>query len=144
VAVLGRGQACEQRRLAGPEARRADAFEREERVGVPGVPDQREEGEGDELQEQAEDERVAASYLVDERAGAQAGDERGGPADGEREAGLRERDPAHVVQVDDREGEHDPVPERVHDATHLYEPDHARQVRVEPAQVGRQRLHRWF
>ena len=65
--------------------------------------------------------------------------QRRGAAEGEREARLRERDPAHVVQVDDGEREDDPVAERVHDAAGLDEPDRARQMRVEPAQVRRQR-----
>ena len=66
-------------------------------------------------------------------------EQRGGAADREREASLRERDPAHVVEVDDGEREDDPVPERVHDAAGLDEPDRAREMRVEPAQVRRQR-----
>jgi hypothetical protein len=55
---------------------------------------------------------------------------------------FAKRDPADVVEVDDREREDDAVAERVHDAARLDEPDGTRKVRVEPADVSRQRSHR--
>ena len=67
---------------------------------------------------------------VDQTVGAEPGDERWGAVDRKRNDGLTNRDPAHVVKADDREREYDPVPECVHDAADLDEPDHARQVRV--------------
>ena len=47
---------------------------------------------------------------------------------------TRERDPAHVVEVDEREREHDPVPERVAEPAELEGLDGARQAAVEAAQ----------
>jgi hypothetical protein len=83
----------------------------------------------------------SAPEPVDQGAGEPPGCEGSHSADGEREAGLREGDPAHVVEVDDGEREHDPVPERVDDAARLHEPDRSRELRVEPSEIGRQRAH---
>jgi hypothetical protein len=132
--TVGRGrQAREQRRLPRPEAGRANAFEPEQRERLPGLADEREERERRGLQEEPEQQRVAPADPVDRRAGREPGRERGHAREREREPGLGERDPAHVVQVDDDERDHDAVAERVHDAARLDEPDRARKVRVEPA-----------
>jgi hypothetical protein len=143
VAVLVGRQPREQRRLSRPEARGADALEPEEREGVPRLADQREHRERGRLQHEPEQEGVTSADPIDRPAGAEARDERGHAGEGEREPRLGERDPAHVVQVDDDERDHDPVAERVHDAAGLDEPDRAGQVRIEPAHVGRQRSHRF-
>ena len=132
--VRGR-EAREQRRLAGPEAGRAGAFEREERERLPRLPDQREERERGRLEQEAEEERVPPADPVDRRAGREPDEQRGGAGRREREARLRERDPADVVEVDDDEREDDPVPERVDHAARLHEPDRAREVRIEAPQV---------
>ena len=64
----------------------------------------------------------------DERAGDEARGERGGRVDRGREPGEAERDPAHVVQVDDQERQDDPVPERVRQPADLQHPDRPRQA----------------
>ena len=57
------------------------------------------------------------------------------------QAGEAERDPADVVQVDDQERQHDPVPERVQQPADLEDPDVAAETGIERAQVGAQRAH---
>ena len=108
---------------------------------MPRLANERKQRERDCLNQEAEHERVPPADPVDQCARHQPGGQGGGAADRERETRVRERDPAHVVQVDDREWEDDAVAERVHDAACLDEPDGARKVRVEPAEVGRQRSH---
>jgi hypothetical protein len=144
VAVLVRRQPREEGRLAGPEARRPDALQPEQRECLPRLADQREHRERGGLQQEPEQQRVAPADVVDRPAGAEAGDERRDARERQRESGLGERDPAHVVQVDDDERDHDPVPECVHDAADLDEPDRSREVRVEPAEIRSQRFHRAF
>ena len=136
VPVAGRGQPSEQRGLAGPETGGARALEGEQREGVPRLPDQREEREGHGLQQQSEQKRVAPADAIDGRASHPARPQRGHSAERERQPGHGERDPSHVVEVDDDERQHDPVPERVDDPADLYEPDLARQVRIELAEVA--------
>ena len=51
--------------------------------------------------------------------------------------GGAEPEAADVVQVDDEERQHDPVPERVEDAADLQQPDVAGQPRIEPAERAR-------
>ena len=58
---------------------------------------------------------------------------------GEDEARRAERDPAHVVQVDEEEREDDAVPERVREAAGEERPELPREVRVERTEV---RAHR--
>ena len=122
--------------LAGPEAARCPTpSSAEQRKRVPRLPDQREEREratacsinpstsvlrpADAVDESSPPRQPVASAATPPNASAS-------PA-------SRERDPTHVVQVDDDEREHDPVSERVDDAAYLDEPDLARQVRIEPA-----------
>ena len=62
-------------------------------------------------------------------------------ASGEGETRGGERDPAHVVQVDDDEREDDPVAQRVDDSAGLDEPDLPGQHRVEAAEIRSQRFH---
>ena len=50
-------------------------------------------------------------------------------------AGEPERDPAHVVEVDEQEREDDAVPERVDERPELEHVDGPRQTRVEAAEV---------
>ena len=141
VCPLRRRQPREQRRLAGPKTRRPRAFEREQDEGVPRLADEGEQGERDRLEQQSQEQGVPPAETVDECPGPETGCERGNSARGEREARGRERDSAHVVQVDDDERKDDPVPERVDNAAGLDEPDLARQHRVEAADVARRRSH---
>ena len=103
---------------------------------MPGLADEREEGERRRLLQEPEQERVAAADPVDERPRSDPGGEGGNASDRQREACLRERDPADVVEVDDDEREGHPVPERVDDSAALHEPDRPRQVRVQPSEVA--------
>jgi hypothetical protein len=135
VPVVCRRQARQERGLAGPEAGGARALEPEEREGVPRLADEREQCERDSLQQQSEQQRVAAADPVDDRPRSPARSQRGSPAEREREPGLGERDPTHVVQVDDDEREHDPIAERVDHPAGLDEPDLPRKMWVEPAEV---------
>jgi hypothetical protein len=56
---------------------------------------------------------------------------------------------AHLVQVDDQERNHDPVPERVGDAAGLQQPDGTGELRSQPFEVrgeevqGCQRVSRY-
>ena len=141
MTIRRRGETREQRGLARPEAGCADAFEADQREGLPGLPDQREHHERGRLEGQPEQERVAPADAVDGGACHQPRGQCGHAAEGKREARLGERDPAHVVEVDDDERQDDPVPERVDDAADLNQPDLARQMRVELAEVRGQRAH---
>ena len=133
VGPLGRGEAREQSRLTRPEAGGARSLERQQRERLPRLADQREERKGNRLEQQAEQQRVPPTEAVDDRAGSEAGRQGGDGAGREGEARCGERDPAHVVQVDDDEREHDPVPQGVDDSAALDEPDLPRQERVEAA-----------
>ncbi len=55
------------------------------------------------------------------------------------QAGEPERDPAHVVEVDEQERQHDAVPERVDERSELEHVDGPRQSRIE-ASGGRSAL----
>ena len=111
VRPLRRRQPREQRRLAGPKTRRPRAFEREQDEGVPRLADEGEQGERDRLEQQSQEQGVPPAETVDECPGPETGRQRGNSARGKREARGRERDSAHVVQVDDDEREDDPIPE---------------------------------
>ena len=52
----------------------------------------------------------------------------------EDQAGRAERDPLHVVQIDEHEREHDAVPERVREAAELQQLHIAGEARVEAAE----------
>jgi hypothetical protein len=116
-------------------------FETEQRERLPRLANQREHRECGRLQGQPQQERVAPTDAVDRRARQEPRAQRGHAAEGKREARLGERDPAHVVQVDDDEREGDPVSESVDDTAYLDQPDLSRQVRVELAEVRGQRAH---
>ena len=68
-------------------------------------------------------------------------EERGDGPDPDRPAGGGQGDPPHVVEVDQGERDHHPGPERVDRAADLHEPDRAREVGIETAEVGASRGH---
>ena len=73
---------------------------------------------------------------VGERPAEEAARERRRRLHGGRAAGEPERDPAHVVEVDEQEREDDAVPERVDERSELEHVDVPRQARVERAEIG--------
>ena len=81
-----------------------------ERVRLPHGADQRKEADRDGHHEQGGDQHAARADAVGERARDEARAERGRRVDRRREPGEPERDAAHVVQVDDRNGRTMPFP----------------------------------
>src|SRR5438093_3686373 len=87
-----------------------------------------------------EDERAgeceAPTDPVRKPSGKGAGDEAHRPIGRQDEAGRPEREPAHVMQVDDEKRKRDPVPEGVHQPARLQRPDGTRKARVDRPQIG--------
>ena len=77
-----------------------------------------------------------AADPVHERARNRPGDEADRGVGREDEADRAEPEAAHVVQVDEGEGQHDAVPERVHEPARLERLHRAREARVEAAEVA--------
>ena len=133
VAARGRRQARDERRLARPERRRAGALDRDQDERLPRLADERHQPESDRLQDEAAAEREPRAEAVDHRPGEDPGAELRQRGDGDHEACRPQAEAADVVQVDHEEREDDPVPEGVHHAADLQQPDVARQVRVRAA-----------
>ena len=131
VKSRGRRQPGDQRRLARPERRAADAFEREQRVRMPRLAHEREQPEPEGLDDEAAAEHAFRSEAVDHGAHRDAGDQLRCRRDRDRDPGGRDPEPADVGQVDREEREHDAVPERVRDAADLEQPDVAGELRIE-------------
>ncbi len=127
----GRRQAGDQRGLARPERRAADAFEREQRVRMPRLAHEREQPEPECLDHEAGAEHALRSEAVDHRAHRDAGGQLSRSRDRDRDPRRGDPEPADVGQVDREEREHDAVPERVRDAADLEQPDVARELRIE-------------
>ena len=104
---------------AGPEEAVAEARHGGGQERLPRMVHRRVPDEADREQDERGREHAPAAEPVDERAGDRAGDERDGGVRREHEAGDRQRDAAHVVEVDQRERQHDAVAERVAEAAEL-------------------------
>jgi hypothetical protein len=135
VTPLWRRQRAEEGRLARPERSTADADQQIERKRVPGLSDQREEDEGDRAESECRAEDHSWPEPVGQRTRDKAGEERGGRAGGNDEPCHPEREPAHVVQVDDQERPDHAVPEHVREPARLEDPDVPRQLRVQAPEV---------
>ena len=109
----------------------AGAFDREQDVRLPRLADEREEAEADRLEHEAAAEREPRADAVDQVPGEDSRREQRRRRDADDQAGRAEREPAHVVQVDDEEREHDPVPEGVDHPADLEQPHLAGQLRIE-------------
>ena len=94
-----------------------------------------EEADRDGHHEQRADQHALRADLVRERAGDEARAERGGRVHRRGEPREAERDPAHVVQVDDQERQHDPVTEGVRQPADLQDPDRPRELGIQAAEV---------
>jgi hypothetical protein len=103
---------------------------------MPGVANQREQRERDRHHDEGAGEDPAGADAVGERAADEPGDERGRGVRGDDQSRHTERDAAHVVQVDDQERPDHAVPEHVREAARLENPDVARKLRVQAAEVG--------
>jgi hypothetical protein len=136
VQPLRRREPRDQRRLARPERCAADALDRKQDVRVPRLAHEREQAEAEGLDDKAARERAPRAEAVDDRSHRDARGELRGAGDRDRDAGRRDSEPAHVVQVDREEREDDPVAERVGDAADLEQPDVAGQLRVERSKVA--------
>ncbi len=132
MATRGGGEARDERRLARPESGRADPFHREEDERLPRLADEGEEAEADGLEGEAAAERQPRADPVDHDPGGDARTEQRRRGEADDQAGRPEREAAHVVQVDDEEREHDPVPEGVDHPADLEQPHLPGQLRIEP------------
>ena len=106
-------------------------FHGEQDERLPRLADEREEPEADRLEHEAAAERQPRADAVDDDARADPTDEQRRRGDADDQPGSPEREPAHVVEVDDEEREHDPVPEGVDHPADLEQPHLARQLRIE-------------
>ena len=70
------------------------------------------------------------------RPGQRPGHQRGHRVRRGDQARQRQREAAHVVQVDDQERDDDPVAEEVREPSQLEQPDRARQLRVQAAEIA--------
>jgi hypothetical protein len=138
-AAFRRRQPGEEGGLSRPERAAADAPQHVDRKRLPRRADQRHQCERDRHHGERDEQDTLRADAVGERAADEAARERGRRLRGRREPGEAERDPAHVVEVDDQEREDDPVPERVQQAPELQDVDVVRQARVEAADVGAHR-----
>src|SRR6476646_5435544 len=93
-----RREACDQRRLAGPEAGTARTLDRDQHERLPRTVDEREEPEADALQDEPGAEHAARAEAVDERAGDDSRSELRRGRHGDDEPGDAEAEAAHVVQ----------------------------------------------
>ena len=130
-AALDRRQPGDHRRLRRPEGAVADPRHDRDRKRLPWFVDQCEAGVAGREETERDGERAAASDSVDKRSGDGPGDQADGGVRAEHEPGGAEPDPAHVVEVDEREREHDPVAEGVQQAARLQRVHRPRQLRVE-------------
>jgi hypothetical protein len=137
--LLARREPGEERRLRRPERAVADPDDRRSEESLPGGLDERVAADPEQQKAEGDREHPLPSDAVDERSGDRAGDEADGGVRRQHEPGGAEIDPALVVQVDEGEREHEPVPERVQEPAQLQGLDRPRQLRVEAAQVT---LHR--
>jgi len=135
VPELGRGQAHEQRRLRRPEEPVPDTRDRRRRERLPRLVHERVGAEPDSEQHEGRRKGPPAAEPVDEMTADRRRDERHGGVRREHEPGDRERDPAHVVQVDERERKHDAVPERVAEPTELKRLNRPREPPVDHRQA---------
>ena len=143
VAALGRGQPGDQRRLARPEAAVPEAAQRVRRERLPRLVRRTGRAPIADRQEAERDRRASRRPPTPVDSAAPTS----GPAtsadapfvaeDQARRAPSDE--PADVVQVDEQEREHEPVPERVREPAGLEDLDRARQPRVQAARGTRAR-----
>ncbi len=138
VTPLLRRERAEKRGLARPERTAAEADERVQREGLPWVADEREECEPHGHHDQRAGQDAARPQPVGERTANEPGDEPGGGVGGDDETSDAERDPAHVVEIDDQEGPDHPVAEHVREPPGLQDPDVPRQLRIQAFEVGAQ------
>jgi hypothetical protein len=129
-------QTCEERRLRRPERAAADAPQRVDRECVPRRPDQRHERERERHHRERSEQHALRADPVGERPAEEAARERRHRLDRSSEAGETERDPTHVVEIDEQEREDDAVPERVDERPELEHVDGPRQPWVEAAEIG--------
>ena len=136
----GRGrQAGEESRLRRPERAAADAPQRVDRERLPRRPDQRHQRERDRHHDECAEQHALRADPIGERPAKEAARECRRRLDRRRAAGEPERDPAHVVEVDEEEREDDAVPERVDERPGLKDVHVARQARVEATEVAAHR-----
>ena len=129
----------EQRRLGRPESAVADPRHRAREEALPRALDEGVGGEPDREEPERGVEHPLASDAVDQRARDRAGHEADTGVRREDEPGDAEADPALVVQVDEQEREHEPVPERVHQPAHLKQLHRPRQPRVQAREEAQHR-----
>ena len=115
----------------GQEGAVADPGHGAREEALPGALDERVGAEADGEEAERDRQHQPAADPVDEGAGDRAGDEAHAGVGGEYEPGHAEPDPLLVVQVDEQERQHEPVPERVHQAPDLEELHCTRQARVQ-------------
>jgi len=135
VAPVGRRQRAEQGRLARPEGTAARADEHVQQQRLPRRADQREEREPHRHHDERAAEDGARPDPVRERPADESGAQCRRRVRSDDHACEAQRDPAHVVQVDDQERPDHSVAEHVRETARLQDPDVARQVRVEASQV---------
>ena len=133
--LVGRRQPREQHGDAGPERPAADSDHDGHQERLPGLVHERHEREAERRDQQGTGERPPSAEAVDQRPDCRGG---GDPDQAQRrddESGGGQAEAADVVEVDEQERERDPTPEEVDEGPDLEDPDCARQLRVEPADV---------
>ena len=122
--------AASERRLRRPERAAARAPDDVDRERLPRRADERHERERDRHHDERAGEHALRPDPVGERAGEEAARERRRGLRRRGEPGEPERDPAHVVQIDDQERQDDAVAERVQQPAGLQHVDVPRQAWV--------------
>ena len=135
-ASLGRGQAGDQGRLRRPEDPVPDARDRAREEAVPRRLDEGVSAEADGEEAERDSEHPPAAEPVDERPGERPGDQADRRIRAENQPGEPEREATLVVEVDEREREHEPVPDRVRKPAELEDLHRARQLRVQAAEIA--------
>ena len=127
---------AEERGLTRPEGAAAETDERVQRERLPGVANQREERERDGHHDQRTGQDSTRPQPVRERTADEDGEEPGGGIGRDDEPRDTERDPAHVVEVDDQKRPDHPVPEHVREPAGLKNPNVSRQLRIQTSEVA--------
>ena len=134
-------QRREHRRLRRPERPAAEPPDRVERERLPRDTDEGHQPERDRHHRERRDQHAPRAEPVGERPRDEAAHETGERLGRRDQPRGPERDPAHVVQVDDQEREHDAVAERVEQRAGLEHIDVVRQPRIEAAEVAPHGCH---
>src|SRR6266540_2149886 len=133
---LLRREGAEQCGLARPKGAAPKTDDDVQRKRFPRVADQREESEADRHHDQSATQDRPRPDPIGEGTAHEPRYGRGGGTRGDDQPSDPERDPAHVVQVNDQERSDDAVAEHVREPAGLKDPDVPRQLRVQAAKVA--------